>query len=72
MSTHNIGFYEEMATNYPSIIIKYHQICTLSVHYENKPKQYSAIFHGCKNDNFQMKNCDNFLIFAQNIDCEYP
>ena len=31
--------------------------------------QYTAIFHGCKNDYFQMKNCDVFLIFAQNIDC---
>ena len=29
--------------------------------------QYTAIFHGCKNDNFQMKNCDIFLDFAQNI-----
>ena len=29
------------------------------------PMQYSEIFHGCKNSNFQMKNC------AQNIDCEY-
>ena len=28
-------------------------------------------FHGFKNDNFQMKNCDIFLIFAQNIDCGY-
>ena len=33
--------------------------------------QYTAIFHGCKNDNFQMKIFDIFLIFAQNIDCEY-
>ena len=40
-------------------------------HYENKPMQYTAIFHGCKNYNFQMKNCDGFLIFAQNIDCGY-
>ena len=40
-------------------------------HYENTPMQYLAIFHGRKNDNFQMKNCDNFLIFAQNIDCGY-
>ena len=31
----------------------------------------TAIFPGCKNDNFQMKNCDIFLIFAQNIDCGY-
>ena len=28
-------------------------------------------FYGCKNDNFQMKNCDIFLIFAQNIDRGY-
>ena len=33
--------------------------------------QYTAIFHGRKNDNFQMKNCDIFLFFAQNIDCGY-
>ena len=39
-----------------------------AVHYANMPVQYTAIFHGCKNDNFQMKNCDSFLIFAQNID----
>ena len=25
----------------------------------------------CENDNFQMKNYDIFLIFAQNIDCGY-
>ena len=29
--------------------------------------EYIEIFHGCKNDNFQMKNCDTFLIFAQNL-----
>ena len=29
------------------------------------------IFHCCKNDYFQMKNCDIFLIFAQNIDRGY-
>ena len=28
--------------------------------------QYTAIFLGCKNVNFQMKNCDIVLIFAQN------
>ena len=39
-----------------------------SKHYENTSIQYTAIFHGCKNDIFQMKNCDIFLIFAQNID----
>ena len=45
-------------------------------HYDNTPMQYAAIFHGCKNDNFQMKNCD---IIGKNMDfcytleppCEY-
>ena len=35
------------------------------------PMQYAANFDGCKNDNFQMKNCYIFLIFAQNIDRGY-
>ena len=33
--------------------------------------QYTAIFHGCKNDNLLMKIFDIFLILAQNIDCGY-
>ena len=33
--------------------------------------QYTAIFHGCKNYNFQMIFFYIFLIFAQNIDCGY-
>ena len=32
--------------------------------------KYTEIFT-TKNENFQMKNSDNFHIFAQNIDCEY-
>ena len=40
-------------------------------HHENMPMQYTAIFNSRKNDNFQIKNCDIFLIFAQNIDCGY-
>ena len=42
-----------------------------SFHYANTPMLFTAIFHSCKNDNFQMKNCDIFLIFAQNIDRGY-
>ena len=34
--------------------------------------QYTAIFQGCKNVHFQMKNYNIFLIFAQIIDCGYP
>ena len=41
------------------------------LHYANMPMQYTAIFHCNKNDKFQVKNLDIFLIFAQNIDCGY-
>ena len=33
--------------------------------------QYTTIFHGCKNDNFQLNCFDYFHIFAQNIHCGY-
>ena len=42
-----------------------------SNHYANTPMQYTAIFHGCENFNFQMKFFNIFLIFAQNLDCGY-
>ena len=51
-----------------------HSLCRLPIsgfYYENTPMQYAANFHGCKNENFQMKNYDIFLIFAQNINCGY-
>ena len=35
-------------------------------HYENLPMQYTEIFKVVKNENFQWKNFDIFLIFAQN------
>ena len=41
------------------------------LHYANMSVQYTAIFQGCKNDNFQMKIFDFFLIFAQHIDYGY-
>ena len=37
----------------------------------NIPVYYAYIFKIGNNDNFQMKNCDDFLIFAQNIDRGY-
>ena len=46
-------------------------VVSLCPHYANMSVQYTAIFHGCKNDNFQIKIFDIFLIFAQNIDCGY-
>ena len=33
--------------------------------------QYTVIFHGLKNDNFQLIVFVFFYIFAQNIDCGY-
>ena len=41
------------------------------VHYENTLMQDTEIFKVVKNDNFQWKNFDIFLIFAKNIDCGY-
>ena len=35
------------------------------------PCNIQQLFTALKKDNFQMKNCDVFLIFAQNIDCGY-
>ena len=40
-------------------------------HYAIMSLQYTAIIHGFKNINFQMKILNIFLIFAQNIDCGY-
>ena len=35
------------------------------------PMQYTVIFKVVKNETFQQKMFDIFLIFAQNIDCVY-
>ena len=40
-------------------------------HYENTPMQYKVIFTAVKNNNFQMKIFDIFLIFAVNLDRGY-
>ena len=42
-----------------------------STHYENMPMQYTDFSKVVKIENFQLKNFDIFLIFAQNIDCGY-
>ena len=50
-----------------------HQQCVgcMLLHYANMSVQYTAIFHGYKNDYFQMKFFNIFFISAQNIDCGY-
>ena len=36
------------------------------LHYANMSVQYTAIFHGCENGNFQMKKeCDIFLFLLK-------
>ena len=47
------------------------RLINLTFNYENKPMQCTALFHGCKNVNFQIKNYNIFLIFSHNIDCGY-
>ena len=34
-------------------------------HYENMSMQYEAIFHGCKNDNFQLKFFTIFIFLLK-------
>ena len=41
------------------LIARFDGIHAMIKHYDN-----TSIFYGCKNDNFQMKNCHIFLIFA--------
>ena len=36
--------------------------------YDNTPMLFTATFNGCKNDNFQIKNC---YICPKNIICGY-
>ena len=37
------------------------------LHYANMSVQYTAIFHNCKNDNFQMKFFDIFLFLLKTL-----
>ena len=52
---------------------KHSYIIGILCHNENTPMQYTCteIFNVVKNENFQSKKIDIFLIFAQNIDCGY-
>ena len=55
-----------------SVLLKYGSTpIPLIPHYGNLPMQKTEIFFSLKNENFQQKNVDIFLIFAQNIDCGY-
>ena len=45
--------------------------CYDRLHYANTSMLYTAIFLGCKNVNFQMKNIIFFFFLLLNIDCGY-
>ena len=58
--------------NYPArkVLNREQNVLVINVchqHYPKMPMRYTANFNDCKNGNFQMKNCDIVLIFAQNI-----
>ena len=59
----SVGSY--LYVNFSGLIISVGEERELK-HYENMSMQYTAIFHGSKNEKFWIKN-DN----AQNIDCGY-
>ena len=42
-----------------------HNVETIHDHYANMSMQYTAIFHGCKNVNFLMKNYNIFLFWSK-------
>ena len=44
---------------------------SLMAHYENMPMQYTAIFHGCKIDNFSDEKNVIFFLFLLKTDCGY-
>ena len=47
------------------VVLKVHIINMY--YYANMPMQYTAIFHGCENGNFQVTKCNIFLIFVPTI-----
>ena len=58
----------QFSGHYSYFRIDFQMLQAVNEHYENTPVQYTAIFHSRKNDiNFQMKNCDIFLIFAEAV-----
>ena len=42
-----------------------HKVLVIVYHFENTPMQYIAIYHGSKNDNFQMKIVTFFLFLLK-------
>ena len=49
-----------------SFALKKHETIN-AAHYANTPMQYTAIFHGCENFNFHMKNVIFFLFLLKTL-----
>ena len=64
----NLTVREADLTVYSSLHIQEQHITIIT---KTRPCIILQFFTAVKQDNFQMKNCDVFLIFAQNIDCGY-
>ena len=57
-------FFQDLACMYRHYTQYYELILHQASQYNNTPIQYTVIFHGFKDDYFQMKNCDIFHMFA--------
>ena len=55
----------------PRFLHSWQMLSNKTIHYKNLPMQYTKILLALKFENFQLKNFDIFLIFAQNIDFGY-
>ena len=61
MLIHNKVFDWFRHTNRPNVIVNIMCYVNKLAQYANTPMQYTAIFHDCKNVNFQIKNYNIFL-----------
>ena len=55
--THKIhtSVYGNIKMSYDHMFVFYTTSRDITIYYTNTPMQYTAIFHGCKNLNFQIK-----------------
>ena len=57
---------------YSDVEIPFSSTSMSPLHYKNTPMQCTAIFHGCKTDNFHIKICDIFHCFCSEHGLDAP
>ena len=57
--------------NFLNFLFQHVFVCMFYITKTRPWMQYKEIFKVVKNEHFQLKNFDIFLIFAENIDCGY-